>query len=96
MDRHYLAPLFSPQSVVVFAGRLDDPAGLSPQARALHDALRAQHFAGTLQFLDVRTSGTLADLAQTRADLGHHRAAARRTWPPRWRSPAASAAARRW
>ncbi|MFN6997116.1 MAG: GNAT family N-acetyltransferase, partial [Aquincola tertiaricarbonis] len=39
------------------------------QARTLHEALRAQRFSGTLAFLDIHTSGTLADLAQTRADL---------------------------
>jgi acetyltransferase len=36
---------------------------------ALLDALRAQRFTGTLTFLDIQTSGTLADLAQARADL---------------------------
>ncbi len=69
MDKHYLTPLFSPESVVVFAGLADDPAGQTPHARALREALRAQRYSGTLQFLDVHTSGTLADLAQTRADL---------------------------
>ena len=69
MDKHYLTPLFSPESVVVFAGQADDPAGQTPHARALREALRAQRYGGTLQFLDVHTSGTLADLAQTRADL---------------------------
>ena len=69
MDKHYLTPLFSPESIVVFAGRLDAPDTQTAQALALTNALRAQRFAGTLQFLDVRTSGTLADLAQARADL---------------------------
>ena len=69
MDKHYLTPLFSPNSIVVFAGRLDAPDSQTAQALALTDALRAQRFTGTLQFLDVQTSGTLADLAQTRADL---------------------------
>ena len=69
MDKHYLTPLFSPNSIVVFAGRLDAPDTQTAQALALTDALRAQRFTGTLQFLDVQTSGTLADLAQTRADL---------------------------
>lgn len=32
-------------------------------------ALRAQRYSGTLTFLDIHTSGTLADLAQARADL---------------------------
>lgn len=69
MDKHYLTPLFSPESVVVFAGRIDDPTTQTGQAVALLEALRAQRFTGTLTFLDIQTSGTLADLAQTRADL---------------------------
>ncbi|WP_046112300.1 bifunctional acetate--CoA ligase family protein/GNAT family N-acetyltransferase [Aquincola tertiaricarbonis] len=69
MDKHYLSPLFSPESIVVLAGDADAPESLTPQARTLHEALRAQRFSGTLAFLDIHTSGTLADLAQTRADL---------------------------
>ena len=69
MDKHYLTPLFSPESIVVFAGQADDPATQTTQAKALHEALRAQRYTGTLVFLDIHTSGTLADLAQTRADL---------------------------
>ncbi len=68
MDKHYLTPLLSPESIVVFAGDAHGDS-LGPHARALHEALRAQRFAGTLQFLDIGTSGTLADLAQARADL---------------------------
>ena len=69
MDKHYLTPLFSPQSIVVFAGQVNSPDSLTPRARVLHQALRAQKFTGTLQFLDIHTTGTLADLAQTGADL---------------------------
>ena len=69
MDKHYLTPLFTPESIVVFAGRLDDPSTQTAQATAVLQALRAQKFTGTLQFLDIQTSGTLADLAQARADL---------------------------
>ena len=69
MDKHYLTPLFAPQSIVVFAGQADDPASLTPRAKVLHQALRAQRYTGTLQFLDIHTTGTLADLAQTGADL---------------------------
>ncbi len=69
MDKHYLTPLFTPDSVVVFAGRADGPEAQTSQAMALLDALRAQRFTGTLTFLDIQTSGTLADLAQARADL---------------------------
>ncbi len=69
MDKHYLTPLFSPESIVVFAGRLDEPGAQTPQARILADHLREQRFSGSLNFIDIHTSGTLADLAQTRADL---------------------------
>ena len=69
MDKHYLTPLFAPQSIVVFAGQVDDPDSLTSRAKVLHQALRAQKYTGTLQFLDIHTTGTLADLAQTGADL---------------------------
>ncbi|MGE5453410.1 MAG: GNAT family N-acetyltransferase [Acidobacteriota bacterium] len=69
MDKHFLTPLFSPQSVVVFAGQADAPDTLTAHAQVLHQALRAQRYSGTLQFLDIQTSGTLADLAQAQADL---------------------------
>jgi acetyltransferase len=69
MDKHYLTPLFCPEIVAVFAGRAEDPATQTRHARLLHQALRAQHFDGTLHFLDIQTSGTLADLAKARADL---------------------------
>ena len=84
MDKHYLAPLFTPGSVVVFAGRTnsteatdatdakeatDAAPSQSPQARMLRQALETDRFTGTLNFVDIHTSGTLNDLAQTRADL---------------------------
>jgi acetyltransferase len=69
MDKHYLTSLLAPESIAVFAGRSDDATGQTTYARALHAALRAQRYAGTLHFLDIHTSGTLADLAQSRADL---------------------------
>ena len=69
MDKHYLTPLFAPASIAVLAGRADNPETLTSYARALHPALRAQRFAGSLQFVDTHTSGTLADLAQRKSDL---------------------------
>ncbi len=69
MDKHYLTPLFSPETIAVFAGRIDEPETQTAHARALVQSLTAQRFSGTLVFLDIHTSGTLADLAQTRADL---------------------------
>ena len=69
MNRHYLTPLFAPQSIVVFAGDHADEPGRTPLGRTLRDALVAQRYGGTLQFIDIHTSGTLADLAEAQADL---------------------------
>ena len=69
MDQHFLTPLFSPGSIVVFSGKADDPASQTPHAQALNRALQAQHFSGTLTFLDIHANGTLADLAHAQADL---------------------------
>ena len=69
MDKHFLSPLFTPESIVVLAGKMDDPEGQTLQARALHNALVAQRYTGRLTFLDTHFSGTLADLAGAQADL---------------------------
>ena len=69
MDKHYLTPLFCPASIAVFAGRGDAAATQTRQARQLHAALRAQRYSGELHFLDIESSGTLGDLARSRADL---------------------------
>ncbi|MEI7537871.1 MAG: bifunctional acetate--CoA ligase family protein/GNAT family N-acetyltransferase [Comamonadaceae bacterium] len=69
MDKHFLTPLFSPKSIAVFAGRADDPSSQTSQAKVLLQALRAQRFAGTLAFVDIHATGTLADLAEAQADL---------------------------
>lgn len=69
MDKHYLTPLFAPESIIVFCGSPDDPAGQTAQAQALRQALGTQTYSGSLQFLDIHDTGTLADLAQARADL---------------------------
>ncbi|MGQ0711395.1 MAG: bifunctional acetate--CoA ligase family protein/GNAT family N-acetyltransferase [Rhodoferax sp.] len=69
MDKHYLSPLFAPHSIAVFAGKPEDPDYPGSYAQALHQALKAQRFAGSLFFLDTDFSGTLADLATTQADL---------------------------
>ncbi len=69
MDKHFLSSLFSPSSIAIFAGKTDDPEAQTSQARALHQAITAQHFAGKLVFLDINASGTLADLANAHADL---------------------------
>ena len=69
MDKHYLTPLFAPQSIVVFGGQQDDELGRTSLGATLRQALQAQRYAGTVQHVDVHTSGTLADLAQAHADL---------------------------
>ncbi len=69
MDKHYLTPLFQPDTIAIFAGDHEQPDAQTPQARQLCAALTAQNFKGRFVFLDIHTSGTLADLAQTRADL---------------------------
>lgn len=69
MDQHYLTPLFTPKAIVVIGGSPEAAAAPTPQATALLQALKAQRFKGTLQFVDTQTSGTLADLAQVKADL---------------------------
>lgn len=69
MDKHFLTPLFAPASIVAFVGNADGPGGQTPAGRTLREAFRAQRFDGTLRFLDVRTKGTLEELAQTHADL---------------------------
>lgn len=69
MDKHYLTPLFAPQSIIVLAGDTDAPETLTPYGQALHQMLRAQRFTGTLTFINTKVTGTLEDLAQTKADL---------------------------
>ncbi len=69
MDPHYLAPLFAPRSLVVMAGGADAEDASTPHARTLLSALKAQRFQGTLQFVHTRTTGTLADLMEIKADL---------------------------
>ncbi|MBL8346144.1 MAG: bifunctional acetate--CoA ligase family protein/GNAT family N-acetyltransferase [Rubrivivax sp.] len=69
MDKHYLTPLFSPASIVAFVGPADDATRQTPQARALRAALEASPGPHPPQYLHIDTSGTLAELAQARADL---------------------------
>jgi hypothetical protein len=77
MDKHYLTPLFTPESIVVFAGRIDAPE--SQHRRRRHWLMHCGRSVckGTLQFVDIHTSGTLADLAQAQSRPGHHRAGAK-------------------
>ncbi len=77
MDRHFLTPLFDPRSIVVFAGDPNslDASAPTPAARALRRHLRPAGvaapgaFTGDVRWLDITMTGTLADLAASRADL---------------------------
>ena len=74
MEKHYLTPLFLPESIAVFAGPKDSTEPRFAQAQAVSAALRAQRFAGQLVFIDIHTTGTLADLADrksTRLNSSH-------------------------
>jgi len=68
VDRHFLTPLFDPRSIIAFAG---DPDAAPPtrEAAALRTALAEGGYAGPVTWLDIHTHGTLAELAQSRADL---------------------------
>jgi acetyltransferase len=69
MDDHALTPLFLPRSVVVFAGPPDDPARQTRHARVLRAALADAPGSSPPLFLHGETTGTLGDLARSRADL---------------------------
>ena len=69
MDKHYLTSLFSPRSIVIFAGDPDNPDARSAQAKLLVEQLQAGGYAGPVTYLDIATRGTLSDLAQSRSDL---------------------------
>ena len=62
MENHSLQPLMIPASIVVFAGGLD-PDALEPGlARHVADQLRTNGYTGELRFVDIRMTGTLAEL----------------------------------
>ncbi|MFG6486438.1 GNAT family N-acetyltransferase [Roseateles sp. BYS78W] len=69
MDQHFLTPLFQPRSVVVFAGPPGDPARQTRQARVLRAALAEAPGSSPPLFLHGETTGTLGELARSRADL---------------------------
>ena len=69
MDQHFLSPLFTPKSIVVFAGAVPTEAPAWPLAATLLQALQAQGYGGDVTYLDVAMTGTLSDLVQSRADL---------------------------
>ncbi|MET3105838.1 acetyltransferase [Oxalobacteraceae bacterium GrIS 2.11] len=69
MDKHYLSPLFSPKSIVVFAGCTAESEPATSQAQLVVENFKSGGFTGPLTYLDVKTSGTLGDLARSRVDL---------------------------
>lgn len=69
MDKHYLTPLFSPRSIVVFAGSEQAASPQHTHALAVVAYLKKGGFAGSITYLDIGMSGTLGELAQSRADL---------------------------
>ncbi len=69
MDMHHLSPLFSPESIVIFAGDTEAPDTQTTHARLLVRQLQSGGYSGPLTFLDINMRGTLADLAHSRADL---------------------------
>ncbi|ASM77393.1 hypothetical protein VITFI_CDS1615 [Vitreoscilla filiformis] len=69
MDQHFLTPLFSPKSIVVFAGDPEQPSPQQPMAAALIASLKASGFAGAITWMSIDQQGTLSELAQSRADL---------------------------
>jgi acetyltransferase len=69
MDQHFLTPLFSPRSIVVFAGHPEHPEAQNSMARTLLAQMKDQGYAGEVTHLDIEMTGTLSDLAHSRADL---------------------------
>ncbi|MES2151240.1 MAG: bifunctional acetate--CoA ligase family protein/GNAT family N-acetyltransferase [Pseudomonadota bacterium] len=69
MESHYLTPLFSPRSMVVFAGRADRPEEQTSYGRSIRAQLEQGGFDGPVTYLDAGVKGTLGTLAQSRADL---------------------------
>ncbi len=67
MDKHYLRPLFHPESIVVF-GSADGQEGGSAVV-SVQQALRQGNYKGRLQFVDMQTTGTLGELSHANADL---------------------------
>jgi len=68
MEKHYLSPLFSPASIVVFTGN-EQSSTQTAYGKLLAAQLRASGYTGRISFLDIGMSGTLSDLAQSQSDL---------------------------
>src|SRR3990167_2784622 len=59
MDKHYLTPLFSPASIVVFAGDPEAGESQTPYARAMLAGLRSGGYTGTVTYLDIRSDAAV-------------------------------------
>lgn len=68
MEKHYLTPLFQPESIVIFGSEKKTRKRTCYQ-KALLDALHAQEFPALVTHLDVHAQSSLADLTQIKADL---------------------------
>jgi acetyltransferase len=77
MDQHFLTPLFSPRSIVVFAGHPEHPEAQNSMARTLLAQMKDQGYAGEVTHLDIEMTGTLSDLAHSAGRPGDHCAAPR-------------------
>lgn len=69
MDKHYLTPLFSPRSIVVFAGNENAPETQTQHGRLIVEQLRKDGFAGPVTYLDIGMTGKLSELAEAKSDL---------------------------
>lgn len=69
MDKHYLTPLFSPRSIVVFAGNEHSPESQTQHGRLIVEQLRTGGYAGPVTYLDIGMSGKLSELADSKSDL---------------------------
>ena len=71
MDKHYLTPLFSPESILVFAPPGETPQQHSTLAHTLADNIKAQGFKGGLYRANVIDPAEVKSMcARIAAELG--------------------------
>ncbi len=69
MEKHYLTPLLSPRSIIVFARHPDSPDAADASGQLAVRHLREAGYAGRLDFVDPGIDGAFASLAQSSPDL---------------------------
>jgi acetyltransferase len=69
MTKHYLSPLFSPQSILLFSENADAAEGHVSRGRLLAQQMSDGGFTGPMFSLNIDQSRTLDELAESRADL---------------------------